>query len=122
MTTLDYKAIGVRIRRLRQEQGLTQQTLAELSHQEPSNVSHIERGATKLSLPTIVSIANALGVSVDDLLCDSLKKSRNSFGRIADNILGDCSHRELQIITEMMLALKETLRHSDDTKMKRTRK
>ena len=122
MTTLDYNAIGVRIRRLRQEQGLTQQALAELSHQEPSNVSHIERGATKLSLPTIVSIANALGVSVDDLLCDSLKKSKNSFGRIADNILGDCSHRELQIITEMMLALKETLRHSDDTKMKRTRK
>ena len=122
MTELDYNAIGVRIRRLRKEQGLTQQALAELSHQEPSNVSHIERGATKLSLPTIVNIANALGVSVDDLLCDSLKKSGNSFGRIAENILRDCSHRELQIITEMMLTLKETLRRTDNTKTTRAKK
>ncbi len=57
---LDYQAIGVRIRRLRKERGLTQQTLAEMSGQEPSNISHIERGATKLSLPTLVSVANAL--------------------------------------------------------------
>ena len=121
MTKLDYTAIGIRIRRLRKEQGLTQQALAELSHQEPSNISHIERGATKLSLPTIVNIANALGVSVDDLLCDSLKKSGNSFDRIANNILEDCTHRELQIITEMMLALKETLRNTDNAKPKRAK-
>lgn len=69
---LDYQAIGTRIRRFRKEQGLTQQLLAELSNQEPSNISHIERGATKLSLPTIVNIANSLGITVDDLLCDSL--------------------------------------------------
>ena len=73
---LDYQAIGIRIRRLRKEQGLTQQRLAELSSQEPSNISHIERGATKLSLPTIVNIANSLNVTVDDLLCDSLEFSK----------------------------------------------
>ena len=68
-------AIGVRVRRYRKEKGLTQQTLAELSNQEPSNISHIERGATKLSLPTLVSIANALGVTADQLLCDSIAAS-----------------------------------------------
>ena len=73
---LDYQAIGVRIRRLRKERGLTQQTLAEMSGQEPSNISHIERGATKLSLPTLVSVANALEVTVDQILCDSLPASR----------------------------------------------
>ena len=57
---LDYQAIGVRVRRFRKLQGLTQQALAERSDQEPSNISHIERGATKLSLPTLVSLANAL--------------------------------------------------------------
>ena len=56
---LDYQAIGLRIRRLRKTRGLTQQSLAEISNQEPSNISHIERGATKLSLPTLVNIANA---------------------------------------------------------------
>lgn len=107
---LDYQAIGVRIRRFRKAQGLTQQALAERSNQEPSNVSHIERGATKLSLPTIVNIANALGVTVDELLCDSLVESRDVFRREATEILSDCSHWELKVITGTMRALKENLR------------
>lgn len=109
---LDYLAIGMRVRRYRKEKGLTQQTLAELSNQEPSNISHIERGATKLSLPTIVSIANALGVTVDDLLCDSLVEVRSSFERDAAMLLADCSHTELKIITETMRSLKEVLRQT----------
>lgn len=107
---LDYQAIGVRIRRLRKEQGLTQQRLAELSNQEPSNISHIERGATKLSLPTIVNIANALGTTVDDLLCDSVLQSKASFDREVTGLLEDCSHKELKIITGTMRTLKECLR------------
>ena len=110
---LDYQAIGTRIRGLRKEQGLTQQLLAELSNQEPSNISHIERGATKLSLPTIVNIANSLGITVDDLLCDSLLTSRASFEREASEILSDCSHKELKIITGTMRALKDNLRKAD---------
>lgn len=107
---IDYQAIGVRIRRLRKEQGLTQEKLAEISGQEPSNLSHIERGATKLSLPTIVSIANALGVTVDDLLCDSLSQSAQAFERKAESILADCTRQERIILTETMRTLKENLR------------
>lgn len=110
---LDYQAIGIRIRRFRKNQGLTQQMLAELSNQEPSNISHIERGATKLGLPTIVNIANALGVTVDDLLCDSLERSNAAFEREVSELLSDCSHRELKIITGTMRSLKENLRTAD---------
>ena len=107
---LNYQAIGIRIRRLRKEQGLTQQTLAEISNQEPSNISHIERGATKLSLPTLVSIANALGVTTDELLCDNLNAAKTVFEHEITHILADCSHIEIKIITETMLALKNSLR------------
>ena len=107
---LDYQAIGTRVRRLRKARGLTQQTLAELSDQEPSNISHIERGATKLSLPTLVNIANALEVTVDELLCDSLPASRNVLEREVAQLLADCSHLELKIITETIRTLKENLR------------
>lgn len=110
---LDYHAIGIRIRRLRKQQKLTQQDLANLSHLEPSNISHIERGATKLGLPTIVNISNALGVTVDALLCDSLPHSRLPFENEAVDILLDCSHTELRIITEMMRSLKESLRKTN---------
>ena len=109
---LDYKAIGTRIRRLRKELGLTQQTLAEYANQEPSNISHIERGATKLSLPTIVNIANALGTTVDALLCDSLENARSPFDAEVFSLLEDCTHQELKIITNTMRALKENLRNA----------
>lgn len=109
---LDYQAIGLRIRRLRKTQGLTQQALAEISNQEPSNISHIERGATKLSLPTLVSIANALEVTADELLCDSLPASGAVFQREAARILSGCTHSELKIITETMRTLRESLKSS----------
>lgn len=107
---IDYQAIGTRIRRLRKNQGLTQQALAEISGQEPSNISHIERGATKLSLPTLVSIANALGVSADELLCDSITASKTVFEQELSHILSDCSHSERKIITETVRALRESLK------------
>ena len=108
---LDYQSIGIRIRRFRKERGLTQQALAELSDQEPSNISHIERGATKLSLPTIVSIANALGVTVNDLICDSVTACRSSYIDEAERLLSDCTHEELKIISATMQTLKEQLRN-----------
>lgn len=107
---IDYQAIGMRIRRLRKSRNMTQEKLAEISHQEPSNISHIERGATKLSLPTIVSIANALNVTVDNLLFDSLLESKREYKMVANDVLSDCSRNEQIIITETMLALKENLR------------
>ena len=109
---MDNIRFGSFVAQLRKERGLTQQVLAELSRQEPSNISHIERGATKLGLPTIVSIANALGVTVDDLLCDSLETSRDAFEREASEILSDCTHWERKIITGTMRDLKENLRRA----------
>lgn len=112
---LDYQAIGVRIRRLRKERGLTQQTLAEISSQEPSNISHIERGATKLSLPTLVNIANALGVTVDELLCDSLPATRPLYEQELARLLSDCTHSERKVILETVHALKQSLKKFSPT-------
>lgn len=109
---LDYQAIGIRIRRLRKARGLTQQALAEQAGQEPSNISHIERGATKLSLPTLVAIANALGVTADQLLCDSLEASGTVFQQELLQILSGCTQAELRIVTETVRALRDSLRRA----------
>ena len=60
-----------------------------------------------------MNIANALGTTVDDLLCDSLVQSRAAYDREVDVLLSDCSHRELKIITGTMRALKDHLRKTD---------
>ncbi|OLN33548.1 hypothetical protein DSOL_0795 [Desulfosporosinus metallidurans] len=38
----------------------------------------METGSTKPSLPTIIKIANALSVSVDELLCDNINSLQSS--------------------------------------------
>ena len=107
---IDYVIIGKRIRELRKRKGLTQAVLAEMSGLEPSNISHIERAATKLSLPTLVSIANALQVTLDELVWDNLKKSEHVSISIINDLISDCTPTELKAISEVIKTTKTVLR------------
>lgn len=62
---LDYKAIGKRIKIARIQAELSQEALAEKADLSPTHMSNIENANTKLSLPMLISIANALSVSAD---------------------------------------------------------
>jgi len=61
-------AIGSRIRQLRNERGLTLQTLAELTGLSASLLSLVERGKTSPSIGTLVAIAHAFDVHMTDLM------------------------------------------------------
>lgn len=104
---LDYCAMGRRVRRRREARGYTQMLLAELSGLAPTSISHIERGATKASLPTVVRIANALGATVDDLLCESLVKVEPALTREIAEALAGCSGEELKFMARALLAWKD---------------
>ena len=108
---IDYILIGNRIKELRVAKGWTQAKLAEESGVEPSNISHIERAATKLSLPTLVNIANALGVTLDEIAYGSLVKSSHVSIRLIDDILADCSPEELKSLAEVIKTTKIVLRN-----------
>ena len=69
---IDYKAIGQRIKIARIKKGITQEAVADLIDITPAHMSNVETGKTKVSLPTLIEIANALSVSVDVLLCDNV--------------------------------------------------
>ena len=72
---MDYADLGQRIRKQRTQLGWTQETLAERINVSTSFVGHIERGTRKASLETLVSLANALNVSLDYLMAGSLNNS-----------------------------------------------
>lgn len=111
---IDYKGIGKRIKAARRKKGLNQKSLAMLADIAPTNLLHIERGATKVSLPTLVKIANSLGVSMDELMCDSLTNSKHiSQGEIAD-IIDKCSPKEARIIAATVSAMFEEMRGKID--------
>ena len=107
---LDYTIIGVRIREIRNKRNLSQAELAELSEVEPTTISHIERAATKVSLPTLLSIANALETTLDELVYTNLVKSQSVSLGMIDALLQDCSADELKSIAEMIKTTKTILR------------
>ncbi len=107
---IDYVTIGVRIRACRKAKGWTQAELAEHSGVEPSNISHIERAATKLSLPTLISIANALETTLDELVYGTLVKSEHISVKMIDELLADCTAEELKALAEVLRTTKSVLR------------
>ena len=68
---MDYEKLGDNIRNYREQQGFTQEKLAELSNISEKHLSKIERGKINIKIDTLVNIADALGTSVDKLLLDA---------------------------------------------------
>ena len=102
---MDYSAIGQRIRQLRRERGLSQETLAECAEISPTHMSHIETASTKLSLPVLAALAQRLSVSTDYLLYGS---SANTHEEV-DAVLDTCSESPIQILAEVVKSTKAAL-------------
>lgn len=110
MNDIDYVNLGKRIRHYRVKRGFTQQKLSEMVDIVPSNISHIERGTNKVSLPTLVRIANSLDVSIDQLLCVSLENSSYQLQEDIAILLEDCSEREIDGIIEIIKVFKAAVK------------
>lgn len=104
---IDYKAIGKRIRKQRKGLNLTQQKLAEMADLSDTNISHIERGATKLSLPSLIAIANALNTTTDYLLMDVINNSEFEFKKEFAELLKNCSKEEYNLLYSICKAALE---------------
>ncbi len=59
---------GKRVRELRQIRGFSQEALADLAELHRTYIGGIERGERNVSLKNIEAIANALSVSMGELL------------------------------------------------------
>lgn len=68
-----YRSLGMRIRQERKAKRMTQEMLSEAADISLSFVGHIERGTRKASIDTLARICNALNVSPDKLLRDSIE-------------------------------------------------
>lgn len=62
------RALGKNLRRARERAGLTQEAVAERSGVHPTEVSRIESGKRDPRISTVEALAEAVGVSVGDLL------------------------------------------------------
>ena len=71
--SMNYKELGRRVRAKRLALSWTQEYLANEIEVSTSFIGHIERGTRKASIDTLVALANAMQISTDELLRDSLK-------------------------------------------------
>lgn len=71
---MDFKSVGINIRKYRTEKKISQEKLAEMAYLSPKYIGMVERAEKTPSLTTLVNIANALDVSADMLLCDVLNR------------------------------------------------
>ena len=113
---IDYESIGSRIKYYRVTRGISQEELAEKTELSRVHISCIERGERIPSLAAIINIANALNVTVDELVSENLFFSDVSHESGEFDILYDCTQEESSIITKCMMVLKEILRSYKITK------
>ena len=71
-------ALGKRISFYRLKFSMTQEKLADLTNCSREYIAYLENGVKTPSLPILVDLANALHISVDALLVDSLDYSLSS--------------------------------------------
>lgn len=104
---LDYCAIGMRIKERRTKKEWSQEMLA--STVGISNPHIIERGKTKVSLATLIDIANPLDTTLDALICDNLVKGKAVFDEEISQELEECSEEDIRIVYDMVKALVKSL-------------
>ena len=73
-------------------------------------MEHIESASTHLSLPVLISVANTLNVSSDDLICDNLTASREAYKNSIISELEDYGDKKLWLLSDSMKSIKASYR------------
>ncbi|MBQ7942289.1 MAG: helix-turn-helix transcriptional regulator [Muribaculaceae bacterium] len=107
---LDFYTVGQRIRRLRRRKNLSQAKLSEMVDVSTTYISHLENGMKFMSVETLIALANALGVSTDAILCDSLDQQLSACVTEFEVILRDCTNFERRVILDNARGIKKALR------------
>ena len=99
--------IGLNILHYRKEQRLTQAQLAEQLELSNNYISGIECGKAVPSLETFVMICNALDVTADMLLTDTVYRSNEYLKESIATKIDKCSKRNMRIIERFIDLLLE---------------
>lgn len=98
------KSVSIRVRERRHALGLSQSGLAELAGVSPELVSRIERARCLPSLPTLVTFANVLRTTPNDLLGFEQPLADSELRPLLEavNALGPAQRSEIRRIAEAL--------------------
>lgn len=102
----DWANLGIRVKNARNGMGMTIEKLAEKSHRTENFIQRIESGKKSCSIHTLYQFMKVLGVSADDLLVgEKVKIKKYKDREIIENILNNCSEKQLKIIKDVLVAI-----------------
>ena len=105
--------VGSRIRDARINRRMSQADLAAKANISLPHISNIEKGKTSMKLETFIRIIEALQVSAS-LLRPDVPEVRSLYQSEFDELLADCSPKELDSILKIVRELKSTMARRDD--------
>ncbi|MBO4264748.1 MAG: helix-turn-helix transcriptional regulator [Clostridia bacterium] len=104
---IDYKLIGSRIKKARDQKGLTQEKLAEAANITVVYLSKIENGKVRPTLETLSCICDFIGCDIGALLGNAVTESKNyRIGEIGE-LFATLKPDVKPVAIEMMKSLKK---------------
>lgn len=103
---LDYKEIGKRIARRRNQLGLKQAEVEERAELSYKYLSNIERGISIPSTEVIMRLALALETTPDEFLVGALQREDEEWKDIAE-LLRNFDHKKLSLAKNFLIWLSE---------------
>lgn len=102
MIEVDFKKLGDRIRTARENMNLTQERLAEITGLSNNYISNIERNQSIPSVATLVKLCNALEITPDRVLLDSIYSSKEYIRDDIAKKLSKCSDKSMMLISSLI--------------------
>lgn len=96
----------------RLSKNLSQAKLAEMADLSTQYLSHIETARKQASLTSLISIAKAMDITLDELLNGNQINSPVEYKNDIDILLSDCTKYEKRVLFELMRAAKRILREN----------
>lgn len=106
--------LGVRLRRIRENNNLSREQLAEMAHISPQYLAHLEIGTKNMSAPILYNLTRALNVSADYLLF-GIAKEKADFNRdLACEAFASMLPNDQELAEKMLYQLLALVKKSND--------
>lgn len=109
---IDFIVLGKRIKEIRTRNQISQEELSYRADVTPQYISIVETGKKKVSLQVLVNIADALEVSVDELLIGNQASEIQAVWLEVSNLLEDCNRYEKRVVHDQIVSLVKTLKEN----------
>ena len=101
--------VGQRIKAARKARGLSQAELAKKAGLSLPLISQIENGKSKMLVPTLVAILEALEVSADSILQPETPSMAQQYQGEIHELLSDCTPAQIKAIAQIVRQVKATM-------------